>query len=118
MAYVPQRFIGPKKVNSFIETAYTFSTKSIVKEIIVSNFSGSTLPFSLYLLPSNGEDLIVQSGLDLSILDQYKIYGETVVSNNTTIRLPFNLIINAGEKLATKSTTNNCINITISGTTV
>lgn len=115
MSYAPIRFAGPQVVPATPEKLYTATSTIIVKEFLVTNFSASTLPFSLYLLPSNADALINLYGINRSSLDPYKLYGDVNIDNNSSLRLEHSLIVNSGEVLAAVTTTPNCISVTISG---
>jgi hypothetical protein len=118
MAYTPNRIVGPVGVTSSHTIIHSVTQKTIVKQIIITNYSGSTLPFSMFILPSNGAQLIIDSGLNLAVLDPYKLYGDITLTNNTTFTFEHSLILNAGEQIAVKSTTSNCINVYINGVTI
>lgn len=115
MSYAPVRFFGPELLLSTPTKLFTSTSTIIVKEFIVTNFSGSTLPYTLYLLPENADALINLYGINRSSLDPYKLYGDNNIDNNSTLRLEHSLIINPGEVIAAVTTTPNTISITMSG---
>jgi hypothetical protein len=115
MSYAPIRFVGPETLLATPKKLYTATSTIIIKEFLVSNFSGSTLPFSIYLLPSNADALINLYGINRSSLDPYKLYGDVNIDNNSTLRLEHSLIVNAGEVIAAVTTTPNTIAVTVSG---
>lgn len=115
MSYAPIRFAGPSLVPASPAKIYTAVSTIIVKEFTVTNFSGSTLPFSIFLLGENGDQVINLYNVNRSSLDPYTLYGNVNVPNNTTLKLEHSLILNAGESIAATTTTPNCFSITISG---
>lgn len=115
MSYAPVRFFGPSLLLSVPTKLFTSTSTIIVKEFLVTNFSGSTLPYSLYLLPENADALINLYGVNRSSLDPYKLYGDNNINNNSTFRLEHSLIINPGEVIAAVTTTPNTISVTMSG---
>lgn len=115
MSYAPVRFFGPELLLSTPTKLFTATSTIIVKEFIVTNFSQSTLPYSLYLLPENADALINLYGINRSSLDPYKLYGDNNIPNNNTFRLEHSLIINPGEVIAAVTTVPNTISVTMSG---
>jgi len=115
MSYAPIRFAGPSLVPASPAKIYTAVSTIIIKEFTVTNFSGSTLPFSLFLLGANGDQVINLYNINRSSLDPYTLYGNVNVPNNTTLKLEHSLILNAGESIAAVTTTPNCFSLTISG---
>ena len=115
MSYAPIRFAGPSLIPASPAKIYTAVSTIIIKEFTVTNFSGSTLPFSLFLLGENGDAVINLYGVNRSSLDPYTLYGNVNVPNNTTLKLEHSLILNAGESIAAVTTTPNCYSLTISG---
>jgi hypothetical protein len=115
MSYAPIRFAGPSLIPASPAKIYTAVSTIIIKEFTVTNFSGSTLPFSIFLLGENGDQVINLYGINRSSLDPYTLYGNVNVSNNTTLKLEHSLILNAGESIAAVTTTPNCYSLTISG---
>ena len=115
MSYAPIRFAGPSLVPSYPAKIYTAVSPIIIKEFTVTNFSASTLPFSLFLLGENGDQVINLYNVNRSSLDPYTLYGSVNVPNNTTLRLEHSLILAAGESIAAVTTTPNCFSLTISG---
>jgi hypothetical protein len=115
MSYAPIRFAGPTLIPSSPAKIYTAVSTIIIKEFTVTNFSSSTLPFSLFLLGENGDSVINLYNVNRSSLDAYSLYGNVNVNNNTTLKLEHSLILNAGESIAAVTTTPNCYSLTISG---
>ena len=115
MSYAPIRFAGPSLIPASPAKIYTAVSTIIIKEFTVTNFSGSTLPFSIFLLGENGDQVINLYGVNRSSLDPYTLYGNVNVANNTTLKLEHSLILNAGESIAAVTTTPNCYSLTISG---
>lgn len=115
MSYAPIRFAGPSLIPASPAKIYTAVSTIIIKEFTVTNFSGSTLPFSLYLLGENADQVINLYNVNRSSLDPYTLYGNVDVANNTTLKLEHSLILNAGESIAAVTTTPNCYSLTISG---
>jgi hypothetical protein len=115
MSYAPIRFAGPSLIPASPAKIYTAVSTIIIKEFTVTNFSGSTLPFSIFLLGENGNQVIDLYNINRSSLDPYTLYGNVNVSNNTTLKLEHSLILNAGESIAAVTTTPNCYSLTISG---
>jgi hypothetical protein len=115
MSYAPIRFAGPSLIPASPAKIYTAVSTIIIKEFTVTNFSGSTLPFSIFLLGENGDSVINLYGVNRSSLDPYTLYGNVNVPNNTTLKLEHSLILNAGESIAAVTTTPNCYSLTISG---
>ena len=115
MSYAPIRFAGPSLIPASPAKIYTAVSTIIIKEFTVTNFSGSTLPFSIFLLGENGDQVINLYGVNRSSLDPYTLYGNVNVQNNTTLKLEHSLILNAGESIAAVTTTPNCYSLTISG---
>jgi hypothetical protein len=115
MSYAPIRFAGPSLIPASPAKIYTAVSTIIIKEFTVTNFSGSTLPFSIFLLGENGDQIINLYGVNRSSLDPYTLYGNVNVQNNTTLKLEHSLILNAGESIAAVTTTPNCYSLTISG---
>ena len=115
MSYAPIRFAGPSLIPASPAKIYTAVSTIIIKEFTVTNFSGSTLPFSIFLLGENGDQVINLYGINRSSLDPYTLYGNVNVANNTTLKLEHSLILNAGESIAAVTTTPNCYSLTISG---
>ena len=115
MSYAPIRFAGPTLIPASPAKIYTAVSTIIIKEFTVTNFSGSTLPFSIYLLGENGDQVINLYNVNRSSLDPYTLYGNVNVQNNTTLKLEHSLILNAGESIAAVTTTPNCYSLTISG---
>ena len=115
MSYAPIRFAGPSLIPASPAKIYTAVSTIIIKEFTVTNFSSSTLPFSLYLLGENGDAVINLYGVNRSSLNPYTLYGNVDVPNNTTLKLEHSLILNAGESIAAVTTTPNCYSLTISG---
>ena len=115
MSYAPIRFAGPSLIPSSPAKIYTAVSPIIIKEFTVTNFSGSTLPFSIFLLGENGDQVINLYNVNRSSLDPYTLYGNVNVPNNTTLRLEHSLILAAGESIAAVTTTPNCFSLTISG---
>ena len=115
MSYAPIRFAGPSLIPASPAKIYTAVSTIIIKEFTVTNFSGSTLPFSIFLLGENGDAVINLYGVNRSSLDPYTLYGNVNVQNNTTLKLEHSLILNAGESIAAVTTTPNCYSLTISG---
>ena len=115
MSYAPIRFAGPTLIPASPAKIYTAVSTIIIKEFTVTNFSGSTLPFSIFLLGENGDSVINLYGVNRSSLDPYTLYGNVNVANNTTLKLEHALILNAGESIAAVTTTPNCYSLTISG---
>jgi len=115
MSYAPIRFAGPSLVPASPAKIYTAVSTIIIKEFTVTNFSGSTLPFSIFLLGENGDQVINLYNINRSSLDPYTLYGNVNVPNNTTLKLEHSLILNAGESIAAVTTTPNCFSLTISG---
>lgn len=115
MSYAPIRFAGPTLIPASPAKIYTAVSTIIIKEFTVTNFSSSTLPFSLYLLGENGDQVINLYGVNRSSLNPYTLYGSVDVPNNTTLKLEHSLILNAGESIAAVTTTPNCYSLTISG---
>jgi hypothetical protein len=85
MSYAPIRFAGPSLIPSFPAKIYTAVSPIIIKEFTVTNFSSSTLPFSLFLLGENGDQVINLYNVNRSSLDPYTLYGSVNVQNNTTL---------------------------------
>ena len=108
MSYAPIRFAGPSLIPASPAKIYTAVSTIIIKEFTVTNFSGSTLPFSIFLLGENGDQVINLYGVNRSSLDPYTLYGNVNVQNNTTLKLEHSLILNAGESIAAVTTTPNC----------
>jgi hypothetical protein len=115
MSYAPIRFAGPSLIPASPAKIYTAVSTIIIKEFTVTNFSGSTLPFSIFLLGENGDQIINLYGVNRSSLDPYTLYGNVNVQNNTTLKLEHSLILNVGESIAAVTTTPNCYSLTISG---
>jgi hypothetical protein len=115
MSYAPVRFFGPELLLSTPTKLFTATSTIIVKEFMVTNFSQSTLPYSLYLLPENADALINLYQINRSSLNPYILYGDNNINNNTTIRLEHSLIINPGEVIAAVTTVPNAISVTMSG---
>ena len=115
MSYAPIRFAGPSLIPASPAKIYTAVSTIIIKEFTVTNFSGSTLPFSIFLLGENGNQVIDLYNINRSSLDPYTLYGNVNVPNNTTLKLEHSLILNAGESIAAVTTTPNCYSLTISG---
>ena len=115
MSYAPIRFAGPSLIPASPAKIYTAVSTIIIKEFTVTNFSGSTLPFSIFLLGENGDQVINLYNINRSSLDPYTLYGNVNVPNNTTLKLEHSLILNAGESIAAVTTTPNCFSLTISG---
>ena len=115
MSYAPIRFAGPSLIPASPAKIYTAVSTIIIKEFTVTNFSGSTLPFSIFLLGENGDQVINLYNVNRSSLDPYTLYGNVNVQNNTTLKLEHSLILNAGESIAAVTTTPNCYSLTISG---
>jgi hypothetical protein len=115
MSYAPIRFAGPSLIPASPAKIYTAVSTIIIKEFTVTNFSGSTLPFSIFLLGENGDQVINLYNINRSSLDPYTLYGNVNVENNTTLKLEHSLILNAGESIAAVTTTPNCYSLTISG---
>jgi hypothetical protein len=115
MSYAPIRFAGPSLIPASPTKIYTAVSTIIIKEFTVTNFSGSTLPFSIFLLGENGDQVINLYNVNRSSLDPYTLYGNVTVGNNTTLKLEHSLILNAGESIAAVTTTPNCYSLTISG---
>ena len=115
MSYAPIRFAGPSLIPASPAKIYTAVSTIIIKEFTVTNFSGSTLPFSIFLLGENGDQVINLYNVNRSSLDPYTLYGNVNVPNNTTLKLEHSLILNAGESIAAVTTTPNCYSLTISG---
>lgn len=115
MSYAPIRFAGPTLIPAFPTKIYTAVSPIIIKEFTVTNFSASTLPFSLFLLGENGNEVINLYNVNRSSLDPYTLYGNVNLSNNTTLRLEHSLILAVGESIAAVTTTPNCFSLTISG---
>jgi hypothetical protein len=115
MSYAPIRFAGPSLIPASPAKIYTAVSTIIIKEFTVTNFSSSTLPFSIFLLGENGDQIINLYGVNRSSLDPYTLYGNVNVQNNTTLKLEHSLILNAGESIAAVTTTPNCYSLTISG---
>ena len=115
MSYAPIRFAGPSLIPASPAKIYTAVSTIIIKEFTVTNFSGSTLPFSIFLLGENGNQVINLYNINRSSLDPYTLYGNVNVPNNTTLKLEHSLILNAGESIAAVTTTPNCYSLTISG---
>ena len=85
MSYAPIRFAGPSLIPASPAKIYTAVSTIIIKEFTVTNFSGSTLPFSIFLLGENGNQVINLYNINRSSLDPYTLYGNVNVPNNTTV---------------------------------
>lgn len=103
--YTPTRFyLGhPGTVEG---TLYTIPSqkKAIVKEILLTNISGSAATLSLSIVPSG-----LVAGDDNRILKGYSVPA------NNFITIPLSLVLNAGDFLSSLQGTSGAITAAISG---
>lgn len=107
MAYTPTRFVGPTALNSVPTQLVSFTNPAIIKQIHLTNVTGGTLFFSIYLLRANE-----QVGANSS-----KIYGDYSISGNQVIDFNLSLVVGTGESLWAVANVPNAVNATISGVT-
>jgi len=107
MAYSPYRFAGPVSIPSVPTNLFTFTQPSIIKQIILTNFTGGLLSFSMYLVPAGS-----QVGDNSN-----KLYGDYSLPANSTVSFTHSLVVGTGEKIYAVANVPNSINVIINGVT-
>jgi hypothetical protein len=102
--YSPQRFGDPTTLTTTPVNLYTFSQKSIMKQLLVSNIFNGLLTFSMYLVPA-GQVL----------KEQYKIFGDVQVDANTVLTIDLNQVVSTGESIYASANVANGLNLILSG---
>lgn len=104
MAYNPSRFIGPVLLTTTNTNLKTFTNKAIVKSIFTANTFNGPISFSLYLVPSGqtpGQG--------------NKIFGEVLLSENTSKSTETTLILNAGDSIWASANVTGGVSLMVSG---
>lgn len=109
MAIYSVKQLGQTQPGTSFATIYTApaSTKTIVKEIVVCNVTGSPVTFDLALVPNAGS-----AGVTNQI-----IAGHTIPAN-TTVTYTYAQVIPTGAFISAKAGTASAITVTISGVEV
>jgi hypothetical protein len=102
--YSPQRFGDPTTLTTTPVNLYTFTQKSIMKQLLVSNIFNGLLTFSMYLVPA-GQVL----------KEQYKIFGDVQVDANTVLTIDLNQVVSTGESIYASANVANGLNLILSG---
>lgn len=106
MAYAPQRIYGPAQPNTAPTDLYTVPTgaKTVVKEIILANTTGSAATIILAVVAS----------ADTGLPAAKQIVPSISVPANKTVVLPLSLVLNAGDILRGQQGTAGAITVTVS----
>jgi hypothetical protein len=104
MAYNPSRFIGPVLLTTTNTSLKTFTNRAIVKSILTANTFNGPIAFSLYLVPVGQTPSAAN-----------RIFGDVLLSENTTKSTDTTLVINAGESLWASANVTGGVSIMISG---
>lgn len=107
MALVQKRLGGPSTLTTTTTTdIYTVpaATTTIVKQIILSNYSGSTATATISLLPTGD-----------SIGNQHLVFNQLSLSSNETVTISTSLVMNASDKIKAGASANSSINIILNG---
>jgi hypothetical protein len=102
--YSPKRFGDPTTLTTTPVNLYTFTQKSIMKQLLVSNIFNGLLTFSMYLVPA-GQVL----------KEQYKIFGDVQVDANTVLTIDLNQVVSTGESIYASANVANGLNLILSG---
>jgi microcystin-dependent protein len=102
MSFTEKRLCNPTQLNISGQTLYTVpaSKTSIIKQIVVTNVTGSAVTFSLYIG---------------SAATPNALFSATSVFANDTIIVNLSQVLNSLDTLTALASANNSLNITISG---
>jgi hypothetical protein len=102
MSFTEKRLCNPTQLNISGQTLYTVpaSKTSIIKQIVVTNVTGSAATFSLYIG---------------SAATPNALFSATSVSANDTIIVNLSQVLNSLDILTALASANNSLNITVSG---
>jgi hypothetical protein len=102
MSFTEKRLCNPTQLNTSGQTLYTVpaSKTSIIKQIVVTNVTGSAATFSLYIG---------------SAATPNALFSATSVSANDTIIVNLSQVLNSLDILTALASANNSLNITVSG---
>ena len=104
MAYNPSRFIGPVLLTTTNTSLKTFTNKAILKSIFTANTFNGPISFSLYLVPVGQTP-----GLN------NRIFGDVLISENTTKTTETTLVVNAGESIWAVANVTGGLSMMVSG---
>jgi hypothetical protein len=102
MSFTDKRLCNPTQLTTSGQTLYTVpsSKTSIIKQIVVTNITGSAATFSLYIG---------------SAATPNALFSATSVAANDTIIINLSQVLNSLDILTALASANNSLNITISG---
>ena len=90
--------------NTTLYTASSPVTNSVIKQLLVANYSASSATVSVYLVPSGG-----------SASNSNVILPSVAIAANSTITLDITQVMNQGDFIVASASAGTAINITISG---
>lgn len=107
MALTQKRLAGPATLTTTLTTdQYTVpsATTTIVKQIVLCNYSASAATVTIYLTPS-GE----------SAADSQKFVNALSLSANETVMMSTSLVMTAGDKIKAGASAGSAVNIVVNG---
>jgi hypothetical protein len=102
MSFTEKRLCNPTQLTTSGQTLYTVpaSKTSIIKQIVVTNVTGSVATFSLYIG---------------SVATSNALFSATSVAANDTVIINLSQVLTQNEILTALASANSALNITISG---
>ena len=88
-------------------TIFTASNKTIIKQILVANYTATDRTFNLHIVPNGG-----------TAADGNKVFGDVTVLANTTTSIDLATVIDASDFIAADASAASALNIHISGVEV
>ena len=104
MAYVPARLVGPYNLVDSYQSLYAATSQTIVKQIVLSNITGSDTTVRLHLTTSTQ-----QPSSSNALLQDVEIEA------NSTVIADMTQVMNIGDRLYGRTAISGAVNITVSG---
>lgn len=104
MAYTPRRLVGPYNLTDGYQTVFLADTKTIMRQIILSNVTGNAASVRLNITPFSGTPASTNA-----------IMQDVEIEANSTLIVDVNQVLEALERLHARASVSGSINITVSG---
>lgn len=104
MAYIPSRFVGPYNLIDDYQTLYLASNKTIIKQLILSNVTGTAATARVSI-----------TGFDGIPGTQNAIMQDVEIEANSTLIADLSLVMEPLDRLHARASISGAINITVSG---
>jgi len=104
MAYVPTRIVGPYNLIDAYQSIYIAEQKTIVKQILLSNVTGTAASVRIAITPFSGTPSSTNA-----------IMQDVEIEANSTLVADIVQVLNVLDKLHARTSISGAVNITISG---